>query len=250
MIIRPGYDFTVNEIPDRAKFIIQAQLTTFTQVDATRVGSSLLGRMEIVSDSGSNATMPSSTGGLWLDSQGNLWGKTSAGIVIVRRATGGMETLRCVHSQQGPAILQAGYPVEPAASSLGADHFSTAIQAMPNRYPHCVLGYLANTSASIAGSQRQRVVLRGFTPISYGYSGIASDATAGHFNVWTIPTMTSDPLQTLSMRKDGRRLLGGWPYRQESLGELVSVLGGDTATLGSGMTTGLAFMYPFVMGNS
>jgi len=110
MIITPGYIFGTTEIPNRAKFLLQASGLGVTDIPASAFGDIF---SLVVSET--NPTTISAEGMLWIDAKGNLWGRNAQGTVCVRSVDGGWETNRFAPDIENTA----GWPAYPRTPGLG-----------------------------------------------------------------------------------------------------------------------------------
>jgi hypothetical protein len=174
--ITPGYDFSINEIPTRAKFLLQAEVT-ITNIDAERIVSTDQDGLIAIEDT-SNATLASSEGALWIDAQGTLWGRNRWGLVQVRRPTGGWESNRFEIfswaplygpiNRQGTAYIPRGGSIPGALLEDGS---------ITIRYP-VGTGYRWGVGAETAVSgviDQPRVVYRGQVPVWVDADQIVAD---------------------------------------------------------------------------
>jgi hypothetical protein len=91
--ITPGYDFGVNEIPTRDKFLAQAQGMSVGDISSDILDANFL-TLLIGDTSGASGGLLTDQGQLWISPDGSVWGRTGRGDVQVHRAEGGWETNR------------------------------------------------------------------------------------------------------------------------------------------------------------
>jgi hypothetical protein len=91
--ILPGYDFGVNEVPNRETLCRQARLMKITGVGIGEIDATLVGLKSGTVTGSTDATLPA-VGWMWADPGGNLWVSTDHGDVPLKRAGGGFETVR------------------------------------------------------------------------------------------------------------------------------------------------------------
>lgn len=90
MQITPGYDFTVNEIPTRAKLETMTAGMSITGLDISQIDTTLIG----IKSGDTTVSLPAE-GWLWLDPSGGLWVKNRFGTVHCWRGCwGGLECNR------------------------------------------------------------------------------------------------------------------------------------------------------------
>lgn len=118
MNIVPGYDFSVNEIPTRAKLGLMASNLSLTGISLDQVDSSVI--VVTVTD-GTQTSLPA-IGWLWVDGRQNVWGRTAYGNVIVRKSEGGWESNRIPYAPGGTASDYALPGEIVQFSTLGANN--------------------------------------------------------------------------------------------------------------------------------
>ncbi len=101
MNIVPGYDFSVNEIPTRAKLGLMASGMSLTGISLDQIDGSVI--VVTVTD-GTQTSLPA-IGWLWVDGRANIWGRTEFGNVIVRKSEGGWESNRIPYAPGGTASV-------------------------------------------------------------------------------------------------------------------------------------------------
>lgn len=96
MTITPGYDFTINEVPTKAKFTAMLAGISLTAIDVVQISANLIG--ETIGDT--SASMPlegwlrvDPAGGIWVITASNV-SEPAAQVKIDRANWGGWETLR------------------------------------------------------------------------------------------------------------------------------------------------------------
>ena len=89
--ITPGYDFGPTETPRRTTLLQQATGLQVTGIPVSSIDTAVL---KVSIQDATNATNLPAEGSLWVDAQGNIWGRTVDGDVKVRRYPGGWETNR------------------------------------------------------------------------------------------------------------------------------------------------------------
>lgn len=164
--IIPGYDFTITETPNKAKFTLQATELTVTNIDGSKIAPSGLKQLLAIEDT-SNATLASSEGSMWISADGTLWGRNRWGLVKVRRPTGGWETNRFTINNWVPlygSYLRRGFPF----SALGGVGKRLEDSNIYLKYPSVGTPaslFIAEETAISGVLNNPRVLVRGFSPI-------------------------------------------------------------------------------------
>lgn len=103
MIITPGYDFTVNEVPTRLKLETMTAGMSITGVDISQIDTALIGTKK-----GDTSTSLPAEGWLLHDPPGGLWVKNRYGIVHLWR--GGWGGLECNRFPVAGNVIAGTFP--------------------------------------------------------------------------------------------------------------------------------------------
>ena len=90
MNVTPGYDFGTTEIPTKEKLSLMVTGMSITDIGYEQLQTTIIG---ITVTDASQTSLPAE-GWLWGDARSNIWLKTRLGMVRVRCAEGGWESLR------------------------------------------------------------------------------------------------------------------------------------------------------------
>lgn len=232
--ITPGYDFTINEVPNRAKFLLQAEVT-ITNIDAERIVSTDQKGLIAVEDD-SNATLASSEGALWISADGTLWGRNKWGLVQVRRPNGGWESNRFEIFSWVPlygSVVRRGTAYVPR----GGFDAELVDDSITLRYPVSTgYRYALSDETTVSGViDRPRVVYRGQVPIWTDHAAIGSDDL--YMGFMGASDTASLPYTVRSAKGDGTG------YLSLSFESAAADVGGGT---NESMT--MASIYPGILG--
>jgi hypothetical protein len=175
--IIPGYDFGVNEVPNRETLLRQAKNVKISGIGLDQIDATLVG-IKSGPDSGTTSASLPAPGWLWADPGGSCWLETDHGPVKLKRAGGGFETRRWAQTfaPQTP-VPRSGHaytadPVNAAAQqtegiSLSAGN-SEAIGMWDERFVDAADGpnnhsLLWSSETTATGDTYPRLVGRGLT---------------------------------------------------------------------------------------
>lgn len=91
--IIPGYDFGVNEVPNRETLLRQARYMKISGIGLDQIDASLVGYKSGTTSGTTSSSLPA-PGWMWADPGGSLWIETDHGPVKLHRDGGGFESVR------------------------------------------------------------------------------------------------------------------------------------------------------------
>lgn len=95
--IIPGYDFGVNEVPNRETLIRQAKFMKISGIGLDQIDATLVGYKSGTTSGTTGSSLPA-PGWMWADPSGSLWLETDHGPVKMHRDGGGFESVRYAQS--------------------------------------------------------------------------------------------------------------------------------------------------------
>lgn len=118
----PGYDFGVNEVPDRETLLRQARFLQVSGLDLSHIDATLIGYKGGDTSGTTSASLPS-PGWMWADPGGSVWVETDHGPVKLHRDGGGFETVRWGQTfAPETAVPRPGHPWSASPAVAGAQH--------------------------------------------------------------------------------------------------------------------------------
>jgi hypothetical protein len=118
--IVPGYDFGVNEVPNRETLLRQARFMKLSGIGLDQIDATLVG-IKAGTTSGTTSSSLPAPGWMWGDPEGSLWVETDHGPVKLKRAGGGWESVRWGQTfSPQVAIPRSGDAYEPDPAAVGA----------------------------------------------------------------------------------------------------------------------------------
>lgn len=130
--LTPGYDFTVNEVPTRDKFLQAARGLNLGDISDDVIGANFLTVLK-GSDTAASGGSPDRVGQIWVAPGGEIWMRGNRGNVQLWRADGGWETNRFNFDNSGAlgtAFPGAGGTFDSAGDTMA----DPRINPEPNRY--------------------------------------------------------------------------------------------------------------------
>lgn len=194
-MIYPTFQFSTNATPTREDFITQALSLQATGITNTALASSL-NDLLISADTGSSQVdaaeiVTSALGRLWLDMEGNLWGKNRWGAVKVHRGQGGWETNRFTTVSEAPVTSGASlaghfYALVPSASAPTAMTDSDIVIKKDDLF--WTAWAVSAEAVHQTDGAHVRLVGRGWTPIfTQAYTAVSEPALMAQWSpsFWT-----------------------------------------------------------------